>query len=562
MASVQSILIVTSTPGFGEMIQQSLEETGSYKTVLVASAMEAISCVQTMLFSLAILDSDLDDKNMPAVCQAMKRIQENLCLVVIPPDNDPQHPDLTQILFDGYLTKPFYLPDLLDTVAEVLCKKIEQTPTLPVAGLKLSSVQSAKTSEPPLEWLRDVTRAAQHLTRLSLESSAQAALIIRQGELWAYAGQLSQPAVQEVTGAVVRFWMDNRPPAGAKSSRSVDMVRVVRLSTTGSDYMLYVTSLGSEMVLALAFDAETPFGTIRAQANFLARSLSPPIESKPQIKTSPLTAQPAIRLPQAPFSPSHAALGNDTFDEDMDELEGDLPPVNLMPLLDNVPPPNPKGLHSQRIDDQRRTPLQSKPTGSAQPPQAGLSAGVSIESSPAIQLGQLHQPDAEPQVSQLFPEVDERPDDEELEIVEKEFRPLTPALHCLYYVCLMIPRLPKHHLTGDLAGALSEMIGQLCLAYGWRLEHIAIRPDYLQLITSVPPTTSPSYLMRVLRQQTSERIFDAFPALRKDNPSGDFWAPGYLIMSGSQLPPAHIVKEFILQTRQQQGASIQARPKV
>jgi REP element-mobilizing transposase RayT len=105
------------------------------------------------------------------------------------------------------------------------------------------------------------------------------------------------------------------------------------------------------------------------------------------------------------------------------------------------------------------------------------------------------------------------------------------------------------------------MVSQLCLAYGWRLEQIAIRPEYLQWITSVPPTTSPGYLMRILRQQTSERIFDAFSTLRKDNPSGDFWAPGYLIMSGSQLPPAQIVKEFIQQTRQQQGAYLPSRPK-
>ena len=48
--------------------------------------------------------------------------------------------------------------------------------------------------------------------------------------------------------------------------------------------------------------------------------------------------------------------------------------------------------------------------------------------------------------------------------------------------------------------------------------------------------------------------YDAeFPRFKKENPSGDFWAPGYLIMGGSQPPPARLIKDFIAQTRQRQG---------
>ena len=45
----------------------------------------------------------------------------------------------------------------------------------------------------------------------------------------------------------------------------------------------------------------------------------------------------------------------------------------------------------------------------------------------------------------------------------------------------------------------------------------------------------------------------------KKNPSGDFWAPGYLIMGGSQPPPVQLIKEFIGQTRQRQGIPLQQR---
>jgi len=106
---------------------------------------------------------------------------------------------------------------------------------------------------------------------------------------------------------------------------------------------------------------------------------------------------------------------------------------------------------------------------------------------------------------------------------------------------------------------LGEWIPQICIAYGWRLEYISVRPDYLQWIVSVPPATSPAYLMRMLRQHTSEKIFNEFARFKNDNPSGDFWAPGYLIMGGSQPAPAQLIRDFITQTRQRQGITVQSR---
>jgi REP element-mobilizing transposase RayT/CheY-like chemotaxis protein len=547
------------------MVQQSLEETGKYKTILVPSAMEALSCLRTRTFSLAILDADMQGQNMRALAQALKMTQKNLCLIVIPPDNNPQHSDLAQVAFDGFLTKPFYLPDLLDTVAEGLSKKIENTPTAPLSTTKNSPVQSTRIADSTPDWLKDVTRAAQHLTRLSLESSAQAALIVRQGELWAYAGQLSQPAAQEVAAAVVRFWMDGRPPTAGKSTRSLDMVRVVRLNNTGCDTLLYVTPLGRDMVLALAFDAETPFSKIRSQASHLARSLASPIESRQPVRLSPASDPPAIQMPEKPFS-LNLVEADKAFDEDLEELEGELPPINLLPLLDNVPPPDPKVQNPRRAAVQRTSLFPEQPAGTGFIADRTPTPRLERASTPA-QAGaplpvKAERPDVTGSLAQFLTTLDGEADEAGMQVVAHQLRTPTPAVHGLFYVCLMIPRMPQHHLTGDLANALSEMFSQLCLAYGWRLEHIAMRPDYLEWITSVPPTTSPSYLMRVLRQQTSQRIFESFPTLRKENPSGDFWAPGYLIMSGAQQPPAHIVKEFIQQTRQHQGASLSARPKV
>jgi REP element-mobilizing transposase RayT len=96
-------------------------------------------------------------------------------------------------------------------------------------------------------------------------------------------------------------------------------------------------------------------------------------------------------------------------------------------------------------------------------------------------------------------------------------------------------------------------VSQLCIAFAWRLEHLSIRPDYLQWNASAPPDTAPGRMVREIRRHTSQRIFAEFPALARENPSGDFWAPGFLLVSGSKPPPAELVRDFIQQTRRNQG---------
>ena len=131
--------------------------------------------------------------------------------------------------------------------------------------------------------------------------------------------------------------------------------------------------------------------------------------------------------------------------------------------------------------------------------------------------------------------------------------PISAGVYHLAYACLLVPRMASHYLTGDMADKISEWLPIICVAFGWRLEYLAVRPEYLQWVANVPPATSPGYLMRVMRQQISDKIFASFPRLKRDNPSGDFWAPGYLIMGGTQPHPPQLVKDYIKQIRQRQG---------
>jgi REP element-mobilizing transposase RayT/DNA-binding NarL/FixJ family response regulator len=128
-----------------------------------------------------------------------------------------------------------------------------------------------------------------------------------------------------------------------------------------------------------------------------------------------------------------------------------------------------------------------------------------------------------------------------------------PGLSQLYYTCVLVPRMPKHFLTGEYGESLSQWLPELCLAYGWRLEALSVRPDHLNWSVNAQPSITPASIVRVVRQQTSERLFNHFPTLRSQNPGGDFWAPGYLIASGCQSLSPDLIRDYIQQTRRRQG---------
>jgi len=130
----------------------------------------------------------------------------------------------------------------------------------------------------------------------------------------------------------------------------------------------------------------------------------------------------------------------------------------------------------------------------------------------------------------------------------------------LVYTCILIPRRAEHTLTGTLAQMLEQWLPQNCVAFGWFLEDLKIEPDYLQWAVRVTPSVSPGNLIRIIRQRTSESILQTFPALSIGEAVApgaspvDFWAPGYLVLRGSQSPTANQLQEFIAQTRRRQGS--------
>jgi REP element-mobilizing transposase RayT/CheY-like chemotaxis protein len=535
----KSLLLVSADTSFANVLLYGLEQEG-YRVHIVKGKGEAVVRADEQNCSLAFLDMDLGYRAVLDIGGALRMLNPNITLIIFSGEAIP--PTLDEIRPWRLSPKPYFLPDLLNMLNS------KSTPiSKPVTSSKTraNEPQSVQVSNPALPWLQDVTKAAQHLTRLTLESSAQAALITRGDNLWAYAGQLSQGAAKELAVTVTRHW------DGQKGS---DLLRFVRLEATKAEHMLYATRIADDVVLALVFDAETPFSTIRSQAGQLAQSLS--IPGAEELETP---------VEQKQWRASH-----DAPTEYLDEEGGeDLNFPNISDILADVPPPIP----DRTTEDEGDWGTRPSPSRSNQ---------YSRESSPAVRVNDLlvSNQNNEQTVEHVVEDLDatmpsksrrrpetpiRRPMPGELDetrphsITEVAGRvmlePISPGLYNLTYACLLVPRFSSHYLTGDMSDRLSEWLPQICIAFGWRLEYLAVRPEYVQWVVNVPPATSPGYLMRIVRQQTSEKIFSEFTRMKKENPSGDFWAPGYLIMGGTQPHPPQLVKDYIKQTRTRQGYS-------
>ncbi len=124
------------------------------------------------------------------------------------------------------------------------------------------------------------------------------------------------------------------------------------------------------------------------------------------------------------------------------------------------------------------------------------------------------------------------------------------------YFCVMIPNNPNQFLARDISDRLGFILPQLHIANGWRVTSLSIRPLFMMWQVSLPADTSPVEAVNEIRRRTTSHLYTNFTELLNNNDQNDFWAPGYLIMSGSLAPSNSLINDFIKRTRSaQQGPS-------
>jgi REP element-mobilizing transposase RayT len=93
----------------------------------------------------------------------------------------------------------------------------------------------------------------------------------------------------------------------------------------------------------------------------------------------------------------------------------------------------------------------------------------------------------------------------------------------------LAPRATSHFLVGGLAHQIRRWLPEICQTYGWELEGLSVRPDYLRWTLRDFPEVLIREMLQIIRGKTTQRIFRVYPNLRDGAAPDDFWAPGYLV---------------------------------
>lgn len=559
----KNILVATPQPAFGELLRLSLEECGRYRVRLVQTGREALSSAEHIVFSLVILDSALVGPPFSYVAQGLRSRWPDLRLLVIPPPAGRASSDLDAVPHDGSVDQPFYAPSLLELIDKLTAE------TDPASALP------EQLNEKVAPVSQDGYAAAQSriLVDFLSDSSAPAVMVLKSHQPKVWAGQLRAEALNEVCGLLGRY-IDAR--------EGVDLARFVHLNSDGGEYLIYATPLLADEVLVMVYLVATPLTVIRNQAGRLARLLREP---------QPIPAAP----PPDPFQEI-----DPTDDPETDDARLEADAMRLVDLLTEMPVPDP-AVKSSGGDWVHEVPEKNNEKDAFVFPwerenEANASAATQAilarpsqvpAPQPAVspeEVFELAETDldsagelSETPMNDVTQAVLTRPADATIPVLHgnhqrpassiedtrpvvlrtlqtiQQVEPMGSSLSHLAYTCVLIPRLPTHALLDVLAARLEEWLPQLCLAYGWRMEGLLIRPEYLQWTVQVAPAISPGNVIRLIRQQSSRRIFMTFPQYEVENPSGDFWAPGFLIISGFQPPSLQLVLDFIHQTRTRQS---------
>ncbi len=521
------VLVVDANLEFSILIRQTLEETGGFQVTLASSGAEAVEIVQSSDIRLAIVDFGLPDHPGPEAVRKLRSADPELAIIAIPLSGGANDPELEEIEVDGLLSKPFYLPDLPEIIARALqmpaSALAEPSRRRPAAfEAESEAAGPAATAEPPPPWLEDVDQAAMYLTRLNLETAAEAALLTRGRRVWTYAGQLDQHHIQDLTGLIADHWARE----GARGA----VAKFVRLPGVPEDYMLYATALRGDIILSLVFSAETPFGLIRRQGQTLAHALS-------EVDPSHLPPEAAASEPDEAAQPSRemeatVPLPRDWIPEEPFEPE-ETPFLRELAEMD-LPSPDPEtsGTTSQ------------EPGKLISPEVVSDAVAIPADWVPSEPRPASHLP--------FLEHIDPAGIEEEAQPEPEMALPEAP--YYLTYTAILLPRFPEHHLAGPLAADLASWVKRICLAWDWRAEGVEIQPEYLNVTLSLQPEVAPARAVRKLRENLSTRILEMFPKLSKDLPSGRFWAQSYLLTAGNP-PDFKRVQAFIQDTRRSQGIS-------
>ena len=481
----------------------------------------------------ALLDMDMGVEKVLEQGFTLRNTFPPISLILISKKYPP--PEMEDLRPWKFLRKPFVQRELIDLIHDG-SDSLNQS-----SGFIDLNFRGGVDDNIP-SWFMDEVRATKNLVAAISNLVVQEAILVSNTDILAHSGELPTDAVEECSRLVQKYWGENN---------SAEIIKPVRLKTTRKEHLLSVTMVAVGIILALTFDAETPFDIMRSQTRYLTSVLKNPQLSAPDVYVLP--QKPEALLAKRPVST--AAL--ESISNDFEKTE-------------HAPSDSFSGLQYNRLEGyQEPTTFQQESTD--------------VDSGQKLEFGELRntQPvfaakedmaGRESPTAWTTPtQPEERNVYKQTSFVIQENQPVESnstmnatgvAPHCslsptdssrfdVYYACLLVPRIRTDVLDGDCANYLREELPNVFLAHGWRLEELIIDRSYLQWLVRIPPTVAPAAHITMIRRESSHIILSNFSRFRHNEFLRDFWSPGYLLGGGRNLIPEADIAEFIRMNRKQ-----------
>lgn len=134
-------------------------------------------------------------------------------------------------------------------------------------------------------------------------------------------------------------------------------------------------------------------------------------------------------------------------------------------------------------------------------------------------------------------------------VINKNFKVMERKInHCVYNINYHIVFCPKYRhkvIKDDVAETIKEVVQEICAAYGYDLIQMEAMPDHLHIFLSAPPTAAPTEIVRRLKSIAANRIFAAFPCIKKKYFWGSgLWSRGYYIGTAGNVS-AETIRQYI-----------------
>lgn len=124
----RNVLIVDPNHDFSQILQQNLEQAGSYLVTTASSGAEAVEMTGEGTFHLAILDTMLQDVEPRGLLNSLREIDPYLRIAFIPPFGEELDSTLAELDIQGILNKPFIARRLDDQMQSFLRQEVLTAP--------------------------------------------------------------------------------------------------------------------------------------------------------------------------------------------------------------------------------------------------------------------------------------------------------------------------------------------------------------------------------------------------------------------------------------------------